>query len=199
MRNFSIKLALIAQLLSPLSFAVAYEVAPPPARGSAADREDFRILHAYQNERTQEQCQAADLQTRPGLNEMFGPSTGVLTALEIKKVSAVCEKLITKAFSVVDPIKDFYRRDRPYNVDSSIRPCIKMPNGSRAYPSAHAAIGILLSAYLATQFPAKRDLILEQGKQAGVNRLIGGVHHPSDVAAGQSLGKQMAKDLAELN
>ncbi len=184
------------QFFSQVSVALAYELSPPPAVGSAADREDFRILHIYQNDRTQEQCKAADLQARISVDGMFGPSTGILTADEVKKVAVEGERVIKKVFSIVDPFKEYYRRVRPYNADRTLHPCITLPGGNKAYPSGHATVGIVLADFLAKKFPAKKMALLEQGKQAGVNRLIGGVHHPSDVVAGQFLGKQIVKDLA---
>ncbi len=198
MHKFIFTLLIALQLFSPVNFSFAYDIPPPPAKGSAAEREDFRILHEYQDNRTDEECAAADLQTIPSLGALFGPSTGVLTANEVKSVSIEGTLLIKKVFSISDPFKDKYKRPRPYNADTTIHPCIRRPGGNKAYPSAHSAVGIALASFLAQKFPSKRTEILEQGKQIGINRLIGGVHHPSDVAAGQSLGKQIAKDLNEL-
>lgn len=186
------------QLFSSASVALAFDLPAPPAKGSAVDREDFRILHVYQDQRTDEECEAANRQSIPTLNAFFGPSTGILTASEIKKVSVEGTRLISKVFKIVDPFKEEYLRTRPYNADPTLHPCIQKPGGNRAYPSGHAAAGIVLAAFLAQKFPSKKAELIEQGKQIGINRLIGGVHHPSDVKAGQSLGKQIAKDLAEL-
>ena len=188
-------LLMVLQLL-PFSYpASAYELAPPPAAGSAADREDFRILHLYQNQRTSEQCRAAELQSHPSVEGMFGPSTGVLSSSELREIQSEGEQIIAKVFAVVDPYKEYYHRPRPYNEDPALHPCIELPGGNKAYPSGHSAAGIVLAAYLANKFPAKRAQILAQGKQVGINRLIGGVHHPSDVAAGQSLGLQMIESV----
>jgi acid phosphatase (class A) len=186
------------QLFTSASVVLAYDIPPPPVKGSAIDREDFRILHIYQNERTDEQCEAADRQTIPTVDAMFGPSTGILTASEVRKVNLEGTQLIRKVFKIVDPFKEEYMRMRPYNADPTLRPCVKKPGGNKAYPSAHSAVGIVLAAFLAQKFPAKKIELIEQGKQCGLNRVIGGVHHPSDVVAGQSLGKQIAEDLSEL-
>lgn len=186
------------QLFAQASVALAYSIPAPPAKGSAAEKEDFRILHEYQNDRTEEQCEAANLQTSPTFEAMFGPTTGILTAQETQQVKEEADQITAKVIAITDPYKDFYHRMRPYNEDPTLHPCIVKPNGSRAYPSSHSAVGIVLAAFLAQKFPAKKAAILEEGNQVGINRLIGGVHHPSDVAAGQSLGKQIVKDLAHL-
>ena len=191
MFKFLIVLLFSLQILTQANVSYSYDIPPPPVKGSAADREDFRILHIYQDRRTPEQCRAADLQSHPSVDGMFGPNTGILTASEVRMVASQSDQLIRKVFSITDPFKDLYLRMRPYNEDSTLHPCILMPGGSRAYPSGHSAVGIVLADFLAKKFPAKRDRILAQGKQVGINRLIGGVHHPSDVVAGQSLGRQI--------
>ena len=182
------------QLFSLSGVSLAYDLPPPPAKGSAAEIQDFRILHQYQNERTSEQCKAADLQSRPSLEGMFGPSTGILTAVEIRLVANQGDQIIHHVFDIVEPFKNQYHRMRPYNEDLTLHPCVSLPGGSKAYPSGHTAAGIVLANFLAQKFPAKKTAILAQGIQVGINRLIGGVHHPSDVTAGQNLAKQILNE-----
>lgn len=187
------------QLVSAGSSALAYDLPPPPAKGSVAYQNDFAILHQYQEQRTEEECARADLQSSPTVDNLFGPSTGILTKDEIKKVAVSGEHVIERVMDLTDPFKNLHLRNRPYITDTSLSPCIELPGKSnRSYPSGHSAVGIVLASFLAKQFPAKKEAILKQGNQIGINRLIGGVHHPSDVAAGQSLGRQIVKDLADL-
>ena len=46
---------------------------------------------------------------------------------------------------------------------------------------------------LAELRPERREALLAQGRQVGVNRVIGGVHYPSDIEAGQKLGARLAQ------
>ena len=46
-------------------------------------------------------------------------------------------------------------------------------------------------------FPERAALLLKLGDQAALNRVIGGVHHPSDIAAGKKLGDAIANDYLE--
>ena len=43
--------------------------------------------------------------------------------------------------------------------------------------------------------PNKADALLEGGRQIGWNRVIGGMHHPSDIAARRVLGQAIARSL----
>ena len=45
---------------------------------------------------------------------------------------------------------------------------------------------------LADLVPKLQEAILERGRQVGNDRVLAGVHHPSDVEAGQKLGAALA-------
>ena len=196
MKVFALLLSLLFFIQGTL--ASALELGPPPAKGSAIYIQDYKILHQLQDSRTQEQCEAANRQTMPTTTNLFGPETGVLTAAELKSVVVESDQLLAKIVKLCSPFKGQYVRIRPYDADPTLHPCVKIPGGQRSYPSTHAAAGILLSKFIASKFPAKRDQILRQGMQIGLNRVLGGVHHPSDVTAGRSLGRQAAKELLEI-
>ncbi len=174
--------------LAAYSIGNDFEISPPPGPGSAKYKQDFTELHQWQNSRSREDCEIADTQSRMDLNSFFGPMTGILASSEMNAVRAILTEVKATVSKTVDPFKEDYARPRPYNVDSTLKPCIYKPGGERAYPSGHAAMGITLSRVLVELFPEKKEMLLEQGIQIGMNRVLGGVHHPSDVKAGQNLG-----------
>jgi hypothetical protein len=51
------------------------------------------------------------------------------------------------------------------------------------------------SRILAEIFPEKKERLLKRGLQVGEDRVIAGIHFPSDVAAGQKLGDAIADKL----
>ncbi len=174
-----------------------YHLPAPPAKGSDVDRQDFTELHQYQDERTPAECAIAQTESHLTLEDAFGPSTGVLTAAEVKKVKFLSFRIIAKAAIAVLYYKTKFKRPRPYNEDSTLVPCVQKPGPhDMAYPSGHATTGYALALALAKKFPAKSDLIMKQGLQIGNNRLLGGVHHPSDVAAGRALAVQVVNHMA---
>ena len=197
--KFLFSLVIFFQICSFANTSFAFDLPPPPAVGSLEYKEDFRMLHAYQDQRTEDQCKAADLQSIPSFDVFFGPNTGVLSADEVKQVAEEGAQIIVKVFAVVDHFKREYQRTRPYLVDQTLHPCVSKPgNGYRSYPSGHTAAGIVLASFLAKKFPEKKDTILAQGKKIGINRLIGGVHHPSDVYAARSLAFQILQTWSDL-
>ena len=51
---------------------------------------------------------------------------------------------------------------------------------------------MLFAEVLAEIYPDQRDALLARGRQIGFDRIIGGVHYPSDVVAGAALGTLVA-------
>jgi acid phosphatase (class A) len=92
--------------------------------------------------------------------------------------------------------KKYWHRVRPPVADARIHPCVKLEtNGS--YPSGHAAQGVIWATVLAEIYPERRDALMARGRQIGEDRVIGGIHYPSDVRDGQVLGEAISKKLLE--
>ena len=185
-----------AQVKAKEVYFFGYHLPAPPAKNSDEFRQDFTTLHAYQDHRTPEECASAATQSSLMLSNGFGPKTGVLTASELKKARVLAARVFAKAGIAVYYFKNHFKRPRPYITDESLSPCIsKVRNSYMSYPSGHSAAGYALALALAKKFPYKKDLILQQGLKIGENRLIGGVHHPSDVVAGRKLAEQVVRGM----
>jgi len=72
---------------------------------------------------------------------------------------------------------------RPYNLDKTLHPICKTKTKDDAYPSGHTTSGFLLALTLIDIVPEKRDAILARAEDYGRNRLVCGVHYPSDIQA----------------
>ncbi len=74
--------------------------------------------------------------------------------------------------------------------DSRVHPPIDLPKND-SYPSGHSTVGNLDALILAELAPDLKDQLLARGEQIGTDRIIGGVHFPSDVAAGHTLAQAL--------
>jgi acid phosphatase (class A) len=185
-----------AQAQAKEVYFFGYHLPEPPNQNSDEFRQDFTTLHAYQDHRTPEECASAATQSSLSLSNGFGPKTGVLTATEVKKARVLAARVFAKAGIAVYYFKNHFKRPRPYITDNSLTPCIpKVHNSYMSYPSGHSAAGYALALALAKKFPYKKDIILQQGLKIGENRLIGGVHHPSDIIAGRKLAEQVVRGM----
>ncbi len=163
-----------------------------PALGSAEERRDDDILLEFQHRRTEEDCKAAQLQSNLKVEKVFVVPMGPLTEKEYHKYSFQVLKLTAKVAINVLRAKGMYDRPRPYVRNPDIKPCISL-EGSTSYPSGHSATGRAAAVYLAAKFPDRADAIMKAGDNVGNNRMLGGVHHPSDVVAGRIIGNIIAK------
>jgi acid phosphatase (class A) len=62
------------------------------------------------------------------------------------------------------------------------------PVYSPSYPSGHATVGAMMAILLAQMVPEQRAALFARGWDYGEARVISGVHFPSDVEAGRTLG-----------
>lgn len=95
------------------------------------------------------------------------------------------------------PAKDAFNRPRPMLGDD--RPiCVPREDWMKtnaSYPSGHSMTGWAWALILAELKPSKADAMLAIGKSVGDSRAICGVHYPSDIEAGRTLGSAMVATL----
>lgn len=189
---------LIALLASPALLAdwteqdpADYTLSAPPKEGTAKAISDFKTLHKYEETRTTEQCKFGNSQSIMTFKSLFGPNTKMLTKEETDSLEPFMTDVIHVAEKVSAHFKTKYMRLRPYDADQTLTPCARKPGGQKAYPSSHAAAGLLSALVLKKVFPDRAQEIEDYGYEIGEYRAIVGVHHPSDIEAGQSLAKQI--------
>lgn len=92
---------------------------------------------------------------------------------------------------IVQALKDRFARPRPYATYPGLDPALPpIPNPS--FPSQHAVLGTLFAQILVQFRPDRAEAIRDRGRQLGSDRVMVGLHYPSDVEAGQRLGKAFA-------
>lgn len=166
-----------------------------PEEGSKAYQADFATLLKYQQDRDDQDCKLALRQRYPDFQAFFGKSADLFSADELATVEPLLKRVTKLGDRISGYFKDKFERPRPYNVDARIKPCAEEPAGAKAYPSSHAAVAALDACVLAELFPKRAKKIKEYGKYLGDLRMITGVHHPSDVVAGQGLAKDICDHL----
>lgn len=168
-------------------------IGPYPALGSAGEKQDIAQMLYLQQTRTAEECAAAELQATANLSTLFGGKNGSLTNAEVSKVQKKLRAVTIKTGLEIYFAKREYKRPRPYITHPEIKPCIELES-SKSYPSGHATLARVYARLLAVIYPERAELFEQLGDQAALNRVIGGVHHPSDVIAGQKLGDILADE-----
>lgn len=158
-----------------------------PAANTNEAANDYQTLIDWQNKRTSEDCELADAQKDTNLEVFFVDNNGPLTKAEAKKAARLIFTKKVSAGANIYYAKNIYKRPRPYDAYGDIKPCIEL-EGSYSYPSGHSTIARFYALLLADMYPTKRSALLQRADEAAVHRMVGGVHYPSDVAAGKKFG-----------
>lgn len=172
-----------------------FPLAPPPAAGSAESEEDYRALEAAEKSRSEADCKLAAKQAEPAFPLFFYDEASPLPTADAKRLEPIVSPVMKLAERIANFHKGKFRRPRPYDVRPSLHPCVDKPGGAKAYPSSHAAAASAAACVLAAAYPEKSAALRAYGARLGELRVIVGVHHPSDVAAGAALGEAVCQQL----
>lgn len=207
----SILLGSLASAVTPANWEdrrpETYEVQNPPKSGSKEEQKDYEILHQLQDSRSQQDCEMARIARYPDFRifwEVLFPryvdkvgEKSPFSAEDIQEFKPFISRVMKQADDVTDFFKSKYRRLRPYDQDPTLTPCAFKPGGRKSYPSSHTSKAFAAACVLADQYPTAKDLLMDFAQYMGDLRVLGGVHHPSDVEAGKSIGLQICEDVLQ--
>ncbi len=182
-------------LFSPLAPADAVKlIPPPPSEHSAEARAELESMVAIQEKRTKsevDRCASEAKLKVDAFQSVLGPWC---TSKNLPHTARIFADLAKNSKQYSDTVKSHYRRPRPEHEDQRIHVPID-DETTFAYPSGHATRGMLYALILAEIFPDQRDALLERGREIGWDRVIAGLHHPSDIIAGRVLGQALAHSM----
>ena len=171
-----------AYYYDPIALNLVVLVPAPPAVDSAANKAELAELHRIEQARTPEQVAAAKRDEdeedmfafKTVLGADFNPEALPLTA-------ALGEHVKNEQSVAGTQLKMVFPRARPYNADKTLHPVCAVTDAVNSYPSGHALTGYLEAFTLVEMVPEKRAAILERADEYAHNRLVCGVHYPSDI------------------
>lgn len=151
---------------------------PPPESGSQQERSDEEQVAAAVSARTPVQLTAARADSARSVF-FFASSIGTsFTASRLPLTAAFFAHISSDVHRLVLGAKDYWQRPRPDGGGKK----------HAAYPSGHAAFAASTAIVLAQLFPGKRDAIFSQARIFAANRILLGLHYPSDIASGWTAG-----------
>jgi|SRR5471030_549824 len=182
-------LALTAQAKDPVFVAASQTridqiLTTPAADDSAATRVELAVLHRIEESRTP--AQVAKAQADEALETLFVYRDVLgerLDAAQLPLTAILAGHVKNDEGINSGPAKLAFHRVRPYNLDKSLHPVCKTKAKDDSYPSGHATSGYLNALVLVDMLPEKRDVILARADDYAHNRLVCGVHYPSDIEA----------------
>ncbi len=179
---------------SPAPVVDLLELLPAPyAADSAEAHAELERMLAIQAERSPELAARARADADASVFR-FADALGNPAAFvpeRLPRVSALFARVLEAEAAVVGPGKDAFARARPCRVEPRLKPVLPCPT-SASYPSGHASFGWAAGLVLADLVPEQRAAILARARDYAWNRVVAGVHYPSDVEAGHLSGVVVA-------
>lgn len=171
-------------------------IGPYPTWASFESQKDFAVLFFYQSTRSEEDCRLAKRDENLSVANLFGGEVGILNDDEVKKMTLFLVKAYAAAGANSYLAKSLYKRPRPYEANKLIKPCIDLEKSS-AYPSGHSLTAQLHARILSQVYPERSEQLINRAMNFSMNRVIGGVHHPSDVKSAHILADYLAEKMID--
>ena len=159
----------------------------PPVAGGKDDMADLDAVREWEKKRTNEQCANANAEAKADVDSLFGAVSPFPKPMP-DEAAAVLKRIKMETDGIAADIKDRYKRPRPFLRDTSFNPCLGKIGGD-AYPSGHATISRMYALIFSDLVPGRRAGFMARADEVALYRVIGGVHHPSDIEAGKRLAE----------
>jgi acid phosphatase (class A) len=168
-------------------------LAPPPLPGSPEQAADLAEVQAVYHAASSNEIAAAYSEKKFSVFN-FTPVVGdFFQSNNVPKTAAFFERVQKQAEAVTDDAKEFYKRPRPFTVDTNLA------NGklekSFSYPSGHSTESMTLALVLADLFPYKHDAIIAKARSIGWHRVEIARHYLTDIYAGRVLAQAIVREL----
>lgn len=169
---------------------------PPPAPGSSLDLDDkarsARLTALEDGDRWLLATAHAEL--RPPLAlQHFNCALGVRLEPEATpQLTRLMQRLFHDADAAAEGAKARAFRARPVGDDPARRSCQRLTEAGRrsaSYPSGSSTVAVVYGEAFAALDPERAPEVRRLAHEIGQSRLVCGMHYPSDVAAGEVLGR----------
>lgn len=122
--------------------------------------------------------------------------------LDFLKTKGIDEKILIlnldrDCAKIVLDLKNYYKRPRPFRVESDLKdPSLKSTKGF-SYPSGHSTQSNLLYLVLTHKYPKLKKELKNIKDDIVYSRQMAKAHYPSDIKFGEKLAKEMFKFLKD--
>ncbi|HEY0291425.1 MAG TPA: phosphatase PAP2 family protein [Hansschlegelia sp.] len=166
---------------------------PAPPAGSPTDKADIAAVQAYEKARTPETSERAKADNEMTVFRLAGVVLGAdFTPEKLPITTAFFARVKLDSGQPTEAAKAYYNRPRPSVAEPSIQPLLPLPKNA-AYPSGHTTWSRLNAIVLAGMVPEKRVEIFARADEYADDRIVAGVHYPTDIAAGKVAGSLIAQ------
>jgi acid phosphatase (class A) len=174
-----------AYYVSPSEIDLIHILPPPPPPDTPEGKADLEAVHAAVGARTDasvKHAQDDDERSVFRFADVLGPK---FKAENLPLTAQLFQHVYQDGNAATLSAKNFFQRKRPFVVDPGIKIVVNQaPDFS--YPSNHSTFGNEVAILLAAMVPEKAAAIFARGSDYAHNRVVAGVHFPTDVEAGHT-------------
>jgi acid phosphatase (class A) len=173
--------------IDPSQTDLVHILAPPPAPDSDEGKADLAAVLAAQASRTDVEVRSAQADSEASVFRFAGVMGPEFRAENLPFAMTFFKNVYSDDDQAVAMAKSYFDRPRPFVADHDVKPVIEQaPNAS--YPSGHATFAYVTAILLADMVPEKAAAIFGRAAILAHNRVVAGVHYPTDVDAGRVSG-----------
>lgn len=172
-------------------------LAPLPDPNSETQQRDLAAVLEAQKTRSPAQVERAVADNALSIYRFADVVAPDFSAARYPQLDAFFKRMFNDSRILVLSSKDVWDRPRPYVVSKEVQTVGELPKAPGSYPSGHAIFGYLSAIILANMLPEKASALYERGYEYGTNRVITGVHFPSDLEAGRMAATAIAAALMQ--
>ena len=180
---------------------VAERPGPPPSTSSQQMKDELAEVKRTASNLTNEQLAIAQ-KWNDGAGTYTPPGHWNDVTLDYVRDARMSEVRAARVFALLNTAmhdaavgcweaKFHYFNPRPSQLDPSIKTQIGLPNFP-SYTSGHSTLSAAAASVLSYLFPSGAESFAAMRDEAGISRLYGGIHYPSDIAAGKAHGERIA-------
>jgi acid phosphatase (class A) len=159
---------------------------PPPARGSAEERAELDAMLVLQRARSADEVAAAQADRKTEVARFAAAlGTDPQTLESLPHVTRLAQDIEDEIRPYVRAAKRHFRRLRPREIEPAIEPCIGDVAADLSYPSGHSTFGWMMGYLLADMLPERGAGLRARSAEYARQRMVCGVHFPSDLEAGR--------------
>lgn len=170
-------------------------VTPPPATGAPSDLADLDSVIGMQARRTPAEIAHAEKSVGFTVFQFAEVRGEGFNAAVYPKTAAFFQKLEDTVNGPKNLLKEMFHRERPYKAFPAQVKALVTIETNYSYPSGHSTRSWLAALVMGNLDPARRADYLACAMQVNLDRIIGGMHYPSDTAAGRTLAEAIYADL----
>lgn len=182
--------------IDPAALNLSAIIPDPPAAKSPQVQAELSELHRIEQSRTPADVASAKADEADedifSYKNIFGPT---FTPEAFPITSALGDHVKNEQSVAGAALKALFQRPRPYQLDKTLHPVCTLTEAPNSYPSGHALTGYLEAFTLAELLPEKRSAILARADDYAHNRLVCGVHYPSDLEASRRVAYLVFGDM----